>query len=87
MPWIDTSDSLGAFMAAIPKDVGNVTGGIQTYGMWEGFLYLDSIAYDFWMFLGNEMGLGLGLGLVSATIVTKLLFSPSVLYSVSSLPV
>lgn len=35
------------------------------------------------MLLANDCGLGLGLGLFGATVVTKLIFSPSVLYSVS----
>lgn len=83
MPWIDSNDSLGALMSAVPKDVANVTQGVQTYGIWEGFLYLDSSAYDFWMFLGNQCGLGLGLGLVGATVLTKLMFAPTVLYGVS----
>ena len=83
MPWFDSTDSLGAFMAAVPKDVGNLTHGAQSFGLWESMLYLDSVTYDFWMFCANEMGLGLTLGLITVTVSTKLLFSPSVLYSVS----
>jgi len=43
-------------------------------------MYFDSTAYDFWMFLGNDCGLGLGMGLVAATIFSKLIFAPTVLY-------
>ena len=35
------------------------------------------------MFLGNDCGLGLGMGLVGATIFSKLIFGPFVLYQVS----
>jgi len=84
LPWFDSSDSLGALMAAVPKDLGNLTQGVQTYGIWESFLYLDSTAYDFWMFLGNECGLGMGLGLIAATVLSRVMFAPSILYSVSN---
>jgi hypothetical protein len=70
-------------MATAPKDIGNITQGVQTYGIWESFVYWDSITYDFWMFLGNQCGLGMGMGLVAATVFTKLMFAPSVAYSVS----
>lgn len=46
-------------------------------------MYFDSTAYEFWMFLGNDCGLGLGMGLVGATIFSKLIFAPTVLYQVS----
>lgn len=81
IPWFDTNDSLGAFMAAIPKELGNLTQGVQTYGFWESFLYLDGQAYDFWMFLANDCGMGLSVGLIAATVFTKALFAPNVLYS------
>jgi hypothetical protein len=29
-------------MAAVPKDLGNLTQGVQTYGFWESFLYFDT---------------------------------------------
>lgn len=48
-------------------------------------MYFDSTAYDFWMFLGNDCGMGLGMGLVAATIFSKLIFAPTVLYQVSAL--
>ena len=82
MPWIDSNDALGTFMAATPVDVNNLTNGTQTYGFSEGLIYLDNTCYDFWMLLANEIGLGYSLGLVSAVFVTKLVFSPFVLYSV-----
>ncbi len=68
-------------MAAVPKDLGNLTQGVQTYGFWESFLYFDTQAYDFWMFLANDCGMGLSVGLIAATVFTKALFAPNVLYS------
>lgn len=28
IPWIDSTDTLGAFMSAIPKDIANITQGV-----------------------------------------------------------
>jgi hypothetical protein len=83
MPWIDSNDSLGAFMSAVPKDLGNITQGVQTYGFWETLLYFDSSVYDLWMFMATDGNLGIGLGLIVATAFTKLLFSPVIIYGVS----
>ena len=38
---------------------------------------------DFWMMMANECGLGLGIGLIAATAITRFAFAPNILYSVS----
>lgn len=65
----------------MPKDMGNLTQGIPTYGGWEYIMYLDTLFYDMWIVCADNMGMGLGLGLIASSLATKLFFSPAIIYS------
>lgn len=64
-----------------PKDLGNIPGGTPTYGFWEYVMYCDDIFYGLWITCAETYGLGLGLGLIASSFITKAVFSPTVIYS------
>ena len=83
MPWFEANDTIGSFMSVMPKDVGNLPQGVQTYGFWEYVCFLDDLFYDLWIHCADGYGMGLGCGLIASSMITKCFFTPSILYSVS----
>ena len=81
--WMDANDSLATTMALAPKDVDNLIQGIQTYGFSESIIYYESLIWDLWMFFAETQGMGMGAGLIATSIVTRLIFAPVMIYSVS----
>ena len=83
LPWTDSNDTLSSFMASMPKDVHNLIGGQSTYGFHGYVCFLDTNFYDMWLTCGDTWGLGLGLGLMASSLLTRLVFVPSMIYAVS----
>ena len=81
--WMDSNDSLGATMAYASKDVDNLVQGIQTYGFSESLIYYESLIWDCWQFFAEAQGMGMGFGLIAAALVTRGMFAPFIIYSVS----
>ena len=81
--WMDANDSLGTTMALAAKDVDNLVQGVQTYGFSESLVYYESLIWDLWMFFAETQGMGMGLGLIATSIVTRAMFAPIIIYSVS----
>lgn len=82
--FMDGNDSLGTTMAFMAKDVDNLVQGIQTYGFSEMLIYYESLIWDLWMFFSETQGTGMGWGIIAASFVTRAMFSPVIIYSVSN---
>jgi hypothetical protein len=50
--------------------------------MWEYISYLDTLFYDMWINCADIGGMGLGLGLIITSLLTKSIFAPVIIYSV-----
>ena len=81
--WMDANDSLGTTMALAAKDVDNLVQGVQTYGFSESLVYYESLIWDLWIFFAETQGMGMGVGLIATSIVTRAMFAPVIMYSVS----
>lgn len=69
------------FMSGIPKDLGNVSNGTPTYGLFEYISYLDGVILDSWMTLASTGNMGLTFGLILTTCLTRFVLMPPTLYS------
>ena len=56
---------------------------MQTYGFSESLVYYESLIWDLWMFFAETQGMGMGVGLIATSIVTRAMFAPIIIYSVS----
>jgi len=67
------------------KDIGNIGTGTPTYGFWEYCQYLDTLFYDLWLQCAEPtgLGMGLGMGLIISSFITKGMFTPFIMYSQS----
>ena len=81
--WMDANDSLGTTMSLAAKDVDNLIQGVQTYGFSESLVYYESLIWDLWIFFAETQGMGMGLGLIATSLVTRAMFAPVIMYSVS----
>ena len=79
---IDGNDTLSSLLSVLPKDTSNLVQGASTYGIWEYIQYLDSTFYGMWIYAAENMGMGMGYGLLATSILTKALFAPFIIYSV-----
>lgn len=79
--WMDETDPGNLLNAISETDLNNIIEGSSTYGIWEGFLYFDQLFYDMWVFSADEIGLGMGLGLILTSLSVRLLFAPFIMYS------
>ena len=84
--WMDANDSLGTTMSLATKDVENLVQGVQTYGFSESLVYYESLIWDLWIFFAETQGMGMGLGLIATSLVTRAMFAPVIMYSVSLQP-
>jgi hypothetical protein len=50
--------------------------------MWEYVLFLDTLFYDMWITCANSLGMGMGLGLIVTSLLTKATFAPFIIYGV-----
>jgi len=78
---MDLNDTLGASLSVLPKDLGNLVQGVQTYGLSESFLYYDAVVYDLWLGCADFYGLGLGYGLIATALIARGMFAPVIAYS------
>ena len=83
MMYMDANDSLGTTMSFMTKDVDNLIQGISTYGFSEMIVYYETIIWDLWMFFAETQGIGMGFGICAASLVSRALFAPIIVYSVS----
>ena len=67
----------------MPKDLTNIVHGKATFGFWEYVAYCDTLFYDLWLTCAESSGLGMGLGvgLIVSSFITKAFFSPLIIYS------
>ena len=82
--WIDSNDTLNTLTSILPKDLSNVVHGVQTYGFSETLLYTETAIYELWLLFAEQGGVGLGFGLLGSAFLTRLIFVPPTIYSVSS---
>jgi len=68
----------------MPKDVHNLIPGQSTYGFHEYVCFLDTTFYEMWLTCADGWGLGLGLGLMASSLITRLIFVPSMIYAQAS---
>ena len=81
--YMDANDTLASGMAFATKDLDNLVQGIQTYGFSEMLVYYETLIWDLWMFFAETQGVGMGIGICAASLVSRMLFSPIIIYSVS----
>ena len=77
-------DSANMLNAVSPINYHNVVEGGSTYGFWELIAYLDTTFSDQWLYIANDMGLGMGAGLVITATFVRTLFIPLLFYSQST---
>ncbi len=78
---MDANDSLGTTMAHMTKDLDNLVQGVQTYGFSEMLIYYETLLWDLWQFMAETQGLGMGVGLIGASFLSRSLFAPVIIYS------
>jgi len=81
MPWFDENDTVGAMASIVPKDTANLATGVSTYGPFEYICFLDDLFYNAWMTASSTGNVGLTIGLLSTTLVTRMCFVPFGIYS------
>jgi hypothetical protein len=50
--------------------------------MWEYIQYLDHLFYEMWINCSDLGGMGMGLGLIITSLLTKSIFAPVIVYGV-----
>lgn len=85
MIWLDSNDTLNTFVSMLPKDPNNVMSGVNTYGVSEFLIYTDYHLYELWMQCADSYGMGVGFGLLAASLISRTIFAPLIVYSVSEL--
>lgn len=45
--------------------------------------YYETLLWDLWMFFAETQGMGWGFGIITASIVSRAIFAPIMIYSVS----
>lgn len=81
--WVDTNDSMNSMLSVLPKDMNNLVQGVQSFGFSEALLYTETQLYEFWLLCAEDCGMGLGYGLLASAFITRLFFTPPIIYSVS----
>ena len=81
--WIDQNDSFNSLLSVMPKDLNNIVHGVQTYGFSESLIYTETAIFDLWLMFADDLGMGLGFGLLGSAFITRLVFIPTTVYSVS----
>lgn len=61
--------------------MNNIIQGGSTYGFSEIFYYLYNTFEGHWSFLSDDMGLGVGTGLLIASFGARMFFMPIIIYS------
>ena len=84
--FVDANDTLGATMSYMAKDLDNLVTGVSTYGISEMLCYYETVLWDLWMFFAETQGMGWGVGIFTASLVSRALFAPLMVYSVSHPP-
>jgi membrane protein insertase Oxa1/YidC/SpoIIIJ len=67
--------------AITPTHVDNLVEGGSTYGFWESLKYMDGIFTDQWLYVANDLGLGMGAGLILTSLGVRCLFIPILMYT------
>ena len=67
--------------AFTPIHYENLPKGQSTFGMYEVVAYLDEVIVDQWFYLANELGLGMGVGLMVASLGARVAFLPVLMYN------
>lgn len=67
--------------AISPIHYENLPTGKSTFGMWEFVAYLDEVFTNQWFYLADELGLGMGAGLMVACLGARLAFVPLLCYT------
>jgi hypothetical protein len=80
MPFIDSNDTFTTFATSIPKDLGNISNGVPTYGLFEYVMFLDDLFYNSWMTLAQTGSMGLTAGLILTAAGTRVFFIPITIY-------
>ena len=79
--WFDDVDSSNIINAITPINTDNVIKNGSTYGFWEVLGYCDELFYDQWIYFAEDIGVGLGAGLLITSIGARLVFLPIMVYS------
>ena len=83
MMFMDANDSMGSTVSYLSKDLDNLVQGIQTYGFSEALLWYETQINDLWIFFAEAQGMGMGFGVIAAALVSRAIFAPIIIYSVS----
>lgn len=79
--WYDDMDTANVLNSITPTYTDNVLQGGSTYGVYELLSYLDDVFYGQWIYCAEELGMGLGWGLLITSFAVRLLFTPFIMYS------
>jgi hypothetical protein len=61
--------------------MSNLVSGTPTWGFWEYFLYCDDTLSSILNYVSNDIGTGLGMGILLTSLISKSIFVPSSVYS------
>ena len=81
IPYADSNDTLSSLWSILPKDPTNIVEGGSTYGMYEFLHYFHTSFIDFWLYLAEDIGMGMGFGLLTLSLIAKGAFTPFMLYT------
>lgn len=79
--WMDANDSLGTTMSLAAKDLDNLVEGVRTYGFSEALVYYETVLWDLWQFFSETQGMGMGFGIIMASLASRAFFAPIIIYS------
>lgn len=67
--------------AVSPTNQNNILEGGSTFGFWETLMCLDDFFYNEWMYVAEDLGLGIGVGLLIVSFSVRFAFMPLAVYS------
>jgi len=78
--YMDANDALGTSMAFLGKDWDNLIQGVPTYGFSEAIVFYETALWDLWMFFSEAQGMGMGFGIIAASLFSRAIFAPLAIY-------
>lgn len=79
--FLDDGDSANMLNAFTPTHLDNLVQGGSTWGFYDMIKYCDEVFTDQWLYIANDLGMGMGAGLIISAVGVRLVFMPLMMYS------
>lgn len=79
--YLDDGDSANMLNAFTPTHIDNLVQGGSTWGFYDMIKYCDEVFTGQWLYIANDLGMGMGAGLIISAVGVRLVFMPLMMYS------